>query len=126
MCIRDRFCAVSPSATGSLSNTATVATTGSTTDPAPGNNSATDTDTLTPTADISITKTDGVTFATAGGSVTYTVTAANAGPSDANGVFVDDMMPATLTCNWTCVGAGGGTCTASGAGNINDLSLIHI
>lgn len=113
-------CVVSSSAIGSLSNTATVTSTGGTTDPAPGNNSATDTDTLTPTADISITKTDGVTFATAGGSVTYTVTAANAGPSDANGVFVDDMMPATLTCNWTCVGAGGGTCTASGAGNIND------
>ena len=31
-----------------------------------------------------------------------------------------DTFPAVLTCTWTCVGAGGGTCTASGSGNIND------
>ena len=31
-----------------------------------------------------------------------------------------DTFPASLTCTWTCVGAGGGTCTASGSGNIND------
>ena len=31
-----------------------------------------------------------------------------------------DTFPAALTATWTCVGAGGGTCTASGAGNIND------
>jgi hypothetical protein len=46
-----------------------------------GNNSATDTDTLTPSADLGITKTDGVTTATPGGSVTYTIVASNAGPS---------------------------------------------
>jgi hypothetical protein len=33
---------------------------------------------------------------------------------------VADTFPASLTCTWTCVGAGGGTCTASGSGNIND------
>src|SRR6185436_5737060 len=53
-----------------------------------------------------------------GGSVTYTITASNAGPSDASGSTVADTFPASLTCTWTCVGAGGGTCTASG--NIND------
>jgi uncharacterized repeat protein (TIGR01451 family) len=31
---------------------------------------------------------------------------------------VADTFPASLTCTWTCVGAGGGTCTASGSGNI--------
>src|SRR5207248_479038 len=45
--------AVSPSATGSLSNTATVSPPGGVTDPTPGNNGATDTDTLTPQADLS-------------------------------------------------------------------------
>ncbi|MFL6234869.1 MAG: beta strand repeat-containing protein, partial [Thermoanaerobaculia bacterium] len=113
-------CTVSASATGTLSNTATVAAPGGVTDPTPGNNSATDSDTLAAQADLAITKTDGVTTATAGGSVTYTITASNSGPSDATGVTVGDTFPASLTCTWTCVGAGGGTCTASGSGNIND------
>src|SRR6202008_3252481 len=38
----------------------------------------------------------------------------------ASGATVADTFPAVETCTWTCVGAGGGTCTASGAGNIND------
>jgi uncharacterized repeat protein (TIGR01451 family) len=112
-------CAISASATGTLANTATVTAPAGVTDPTPGNNSATDTDTLTPQADLSITKTDGVTSATPGGSVTYTITASNAGPSNATGATVADTFPAALTCTWTCVGAGGGTCTASGSGNIN-------
>src|SRR4051812_25491937 len=113
-------CTISAAASGSLSNTATVAAPGGVTDPTPGNNSATDTDTLAASADLAITKTDGVTTATAGGSVTYTITASNAGPSDAPGSTVADTFPASLTCTWTCVGAGGGTCTASGSGNVND------
>jgi uncharacterized repeat protein (TIGR01451 family) len=112
-------CAVSASATGTLSNTATVAAPAGVTDPTPGNNSATDTDTLQASADLSITKTDGVTTATPGGNLTYTITASNAGPSNATGATVADTFPASLTCTWTCVGAGGGTCTASGSGNIN-------
>ncbi|MBO1765187.1 DUF11 domain-containing protein, partial [Escherichia coli] len=82
--------------------------------------SATDTDALAGSADLSITNTDGVTTATPGGSVTYTITASNAGPSNAPGAVIADTFPAALTCTWTCVGAGGGTCTASGSGNIND------
>ncbi|HQX64255.1 MAG: DUF11 domain-containing protein [Xanthomonadales bacterium] len=113
-------CAISAAATGSLSNTATVAAPGGVTDPTPGNNSATDTDTLAASANLGITKTDGVTTATPGGSVTYTITAGNAGPSNATGATVADTFPASLTCTWTCVGAGGGTCTAAGSGNIND------
>ncbi len=109
---------ISPAATGTLSNTATVSST--VTDPDPANNSATDTDTLTPQADLTITKTDGVTTATPGGSVTYTITASNAGPSNAPGATVADTFPAVLTASWTCVGAGGGTCTAAGSGNIGD------
>ena len=110
--------AINPAATGSLSNTATISS--SIADPNPGNNSATDTDTLTPQADLAITKTDGVTTAAPGGSVTYTITASNAGPSNAPGATVADTFPASLSGTWTCVGAGGGTCTASGSGNIND------
>ncbi len=111
-------CTIAASATGTLVNTATVSSSSS--DPNPTNNSATDTDTLTPQADLGITKTDGVTTVTAGGSLTYTITASNPGPSDAPGATVADTFPGTLTCTWTCVGAGGGTCTAAGSGNIND------
>jgi uncharacterized repeat protein (TIGR01451 family) len=109
---------ISSSATGSLSNTATVSS--PVTDPDPANNSATDTDTLTPQAELQITKTDGVTTATPGGSVTYTITASNAGPSNVAGATVADTFPASLTATWTCVGAGGGTCTAAGSGNFSD------
>lgn len=72
-----------------------------------------------PSADLSITNSDGVTSATAGNSVTYAITAANAGPNAVSGATVADAFPAALTCNWTCSGAGGGTCPASGSGNIN-------
>ncbi|PKN94770.1 MAG: hypothetical protein CVU44_02890 [Chloroflexi bacterium HGW-Chloroflexi-6] len=111
---------ISAAATGSLANTATVATSSDVADTTPANNSATDTDTLVPQADLGITKTDGVTTATPGGSVTYTITASNAGPSNAPGSTVADTFPASLTATWTCVGAGGGTCTAAGSGDIND------
>ncbi len=116
-------CTISPAATGTLSNTATV--TGGATDPNPGNNSATDTDTLSPMADLAITKSDGVTMATPGGSTTYTIVASNSGPSNATAT-VADTFPASLTCNWTCAGAGGGTCTASGSGNINDSANVPV
>ena len=109
---------LSPSATGTLTNTATITTVG---DPNTANNSATDVDTILSQADLAITKTDGVTTVTAGGGVTYTITASNAGPSDSPGATVTDLFPVSLTgVTWTCVGAGGGTCTASGSGNINE------
>ena len=112
---------VSASANGTLSNTATVTAAGGVVDPTPGNNSATDGDSITPRADLSIAKTDGVMTVNPGGGVTYTITASNAGPSDAPGTVVADALPAALTsATWTCVGAGGGTCTASGSGSIND------
>ena len=66
-------------ATGTLSNTATA--TASVTDDDLSNNSATDDDTLlTPEADISITKDDGVTEVTAGTTVEYTLVVRNNGP----------------------------------------------
>jgi uncharacterized repeat protein (TIGR01451 family) len=114
------LCTVSPAATGTLSNTAVISMMGGgPTDPNPANNSATDSDTIAASANLAITKTDGVTTVPAGGTVTYTITASNAGPSNATGATVADTFPAALTCNWTCTGAGGGTCAASGSGNIN-------
>ena len=111
---------ISPSATGSLINTVTVAAPSGVTDLTPSNNSATDTDTLAAQADLAISVTDGITTASPGGSTTYTITVSNAGPSNVTGATVADTFPASLTATWTAVGAGGGTATASGTGNIND------
>jgi uncharacterized repeat protein (TIGR01451 family) len=112
-------CTIASSATGTLANTATVAS--AVTDPNPANNAATDTDTLTPEADLAITKTDGATTTQAGEPITYTIVASNPGPSDSPGSTVTDTLPVAITgATWTCVGAGGGTCTAAGAGDIND------
>lgn len=72
-------------------------------------------------ADVSITKTDGITSVAAGGSLTYTITVSNAGPDTASGTTVSDTLPASLTnAVWTCVGNAGGICTPSGVGSIND------
>ncbi len=84
---------VSASATGTLSNTATVTAPGGTTDPTPGNNSATDTDTLTPSADLSITKSDSPDPVVTGSTLTYTLSVSNGGPSTAANVSVSDTLP---------------------------------
>ncbi|HEY2961587.1 MAG TPA: DUF11 domain-containing protein, partial [Pyrinomonadaceae bacterium] len=113
---------IQSSATGSLSNTATVTEGAGVTDNNQANNSATDTDTLTPQADLAITKTDGAASATPGTPITYTITVTNNGPSDAPGTSVADTFPGTLTgVTFTSVAAGGATGnTAAGSGNIND------
>ena len=107
---------------GQCRKTATVSS--ATTDPVPANNSATDINTQAPvaSADLSITKTDGVATYTPGGSVTYTIVASNAGPDPVIGATVADVFPAAITAvSWTATYAGGGTGPAAGAGNINAL-----
>jgi len=118
---------IDPGATGTLSNTATVTPPAAVTDPDPGNNSATDTTTLTPEVDLSTTKTDGLSTVVAGDSITYTITAINAGPSDAPGALVTDTFPATVTgVMWTCAASGGAGCTASGSGDISDTVSLPV
>src|SRR4030095_9160884 len=101
----------SPSAASPLSNTATITPPAGVNDPNPGNNSAADSVRVSaPTADLAITKTNGVASVTAGSGVTYTIVASNAGPFAVTGATVADTLPASLTgVSWTCVGAGGGT-----------------
>jgi uncharacterized repeat protein (TIGR01451 family) len=88
---------ISPSATGTLSNSATASPPPGTTDPTPGNNTGTDTDTLTPLANLTVAKDDGSTTYTPGTDVTYTITVANPGPSDAQNVVLSDALPAGTT-----------------------------
>ncbi len=113
-------CSIDPAATGTLSNSATIV--GPLTDPVPGNNTATDNDTdLVPEADLSITKNDGVCEANPGDTLDYSITVANAGPSDAVGAMVNDVFPAELTgCSWTAVAVGGASGAGSGSGNISE------
>ena len=101
-----------------MTNTATVSVPPGTIDPTPANNSAVDTDSVTaaaiPTADLSVTKTNGVTLVSAGTTTTYTVVVSNAGPDAANGAIVTDPAAAGLTkTSVMCAAAGGATCPAS-------------
>ena len=62
-----------------------------------------------------------------GSSVTYAVTLTNNGNyslDTGNAPTVVDNLPASITgATWTCVGAGGATCDASGTGNINTTDV---
>ncbi len=117
-------CSIDPALLGTLSNTATVTASG--TDPTPGNNSATDADTvLAPEADLTLTVTDGVAQAGAGDLHTYTIVVSNAGPSDAPGTTVTTTFPAALSgVTWTCVATAGSSCTASGSADIADVVYL--
>ena len=85
--------AVSPSATGSITNTVNLAVPGSVINNG-GSTTASDTDTLTPVADLVITKNDGSATYTPGAAITYTIVASNSGPSTATGATVADTVPA--------------------------------
>ncbi len=55
---------------------------------------ASDTDTIAPSADLTLTKTDGVASVTAGTSTTYSITLTNNGPTDEPaGVVLTDQIP---------------------------------
>jgi uncharacterized repeat protein (TIGR01451 family) len=72
---------------------------------------------------ISVTKTSDATGAvTPGGTVTYTLTATNAGSADAPNTLVSDTMPAgVVAANWTCAATGGAACPSlTGIGNVNE------
>jgi uncharacterized repeat protein (TIGR01451 family) len=119
-------CSVSSSATGTLTNVASVSVPPDVVDPNPTNNSASDTDVLTPRADLRVTKTDGQPHATPGGGVTYTIVASNPGPSDAPGATVLDTFPGSITgVTWTCTPSGNAGCGGGGgSGNINRLVTL--
>lgn len=117
---------VSPAATGTLANTASVQPAAGLPDPVAGNNSATDTDTLTPEANLAISKTDGSATAVPGRPVTYTITVQNLGPSDAPAVSVTDSFPADFSgVTWTCTASAGSACSAAGSGQILDTAQIR-
>jgi large repetitive protein len=82
-------------ATGTtVTNTASVAST--TPDPTPGNNSSSASTVVGVNADLSVTK-NGPAATPSNTTITYTVTAANAGPSNAAAVTLTETVPAGMT-----------------------------
>lgn len=97
---------------GTITNTTTVALPAGWTDPTPGNNTATAVTTvLTRTADLSVTKTDGVASLASGAVTAYTIVVGNAGPSAADGATVTDPAATGLAkLSISCSAAGGASC----------------
>ena len=69
-----------------------------------------------PQTDLSITKDDGSATYTPGGTATYTITVTNAGPSNANGASVNDILPRGVSFN------GSVTCVANGTANCGTIT----
>ena len=115
---------VSPSATGSLVNTVTVSPPAGVSDPVPGNDSATDTDTLTPEADLGLSLSDTPDPVASGGTLTYTLQATNLGPSASSGVTVTDTLSGVLTLVSSSPGCStaGGTVTCALGGSTPNAS----
>ena len=82
---------------GPISNTATAES--ATSDPNSGNSGGTSSGVIAgpAAADIEVTKTTTATQAVPGGTLNYTITVTNAGPSSATNVVVTDTLPAGLT-----------------------------
>ncbi|MCJ8146678.1 hypothetical protein MKI79_07165 [Acinetobacter sp. A3.8] len=108
---------------GNVSNVATITAPSGTTDPVSTNNSATDTDSVSlPPADLSITKTDGVTATYTGDEVTYTVVVTNNGPRAANGALFRDAVATGLTkTSVTCSATNSASCPLA-----TDLTISNI
>ncbi|MEB3827244.1 DUF7507 domain-containing protein [Phormidium sp. CCY1219] len=111
---------VDAAATGNLTNTATVAPPSGIPDPNSDNNSSTDTNTLTPTADLGVTKTVDNPNPTVGDTISYTLTVTNNGPSNTTGVQVTEPLATGLT--YVSDDSGGAYNSSTGVWAIGDLA----
>ena len=101
----------------SLVNTATITST-PIADPNAGNDTATDTDTVTTSADLAVVKTDSADPISPGDVLDYVITVTNNGPSDAQNLTVTDSVPAPGSFSITGIVASAGAC-----GNVgNDVT----
>lgn len=75
-------------------------------------------------ANLSVTKSDGSTTYTPGGTATYVITVTNAGPDAVTGAVINDTLPAgaTLSSAWSCT-ATNGACNPAGGGSAGDGSV---
>ena len=98
------------------SQTVTVSVTSSTIDPIGTNDSATDSTTVVEVAGLVVATDDGLATVVAGDGLThgYTITITNNGPSDADTVVLDDILPAAFTAGSPSADLGGDCTTSSG------------
>ncbi|WP_029145554.1 DUF7507 domain-containing protein [Microbacterium luticocti] len=106
---------LAPDAAGTLTNTATVATTTADTDPA--NDTSTAAATIGRHADLALLKTATPADAHSGEAVQFHLRVVNHGPSDAAGVVVEDPRPAGLEVPGACT-TPQGTCAIDAAGTV--------
>ena len=117
-CINDETNAViTPTSTTLVGNTRSAVIT------PPANRDSSCTFTNTRSANLAISKTNGVSTLAAGSTTTYTITVSNGGPSDADGAVLKDPIATGLSCTQTsCMGASGGaSCPLPGAVTIASL-----
>jgi uncharacterized repeat protein (TIGR01451 family) len=94
-----------------LTNTVSIAPVAPSIDGNPANNTASVVLTIPPSTTLTLTKTDSQVSTVAGSVNTYVITAANLGPSAANGALVRDPVAAGLSCTTvTCATTGGAIC----------------
>ena len=129
-----------PAGVTQVSNTASIADDGAGgADPTPGNNAASDTTPVNAAPDLTLTKSDGGATVLPGGTVTYTLSYANAGNQDAAGVALTETVPAETTFNagastagWACVpnSSAGSACTlaigALAGGGANGVATFAV
>jgi len=79
-------------------------------------------------ADLAVTKTDGVSQVIAGQHLTYTIRVSNAGPDPVANARVVDAFPNSLTgVNWTCSASAGSSCLgSSGSGGIDRIVSLAV
>ncbi|MEP0871889.1 DUF11 domain-containing protein [Trichocoleus desertorum AS-A10] len=122
---------VKPNTTGTISNTATVATAN---DTVASNNTSNDTTTVNAPVNLAVTKTVGlasspgtpITSASPNSNITYTVKVTNNSGFDITGAKLSDIVDPAVTVSTTsapvCNPSGGSTCTLTTTGN--DVSAL--
>jgi uncharacterized repeat protein (TIGR01451 family) len=97
-------------ANSTATNTATVQDTGTSSDPAPSNNSASVDILVPPSSDLRLVKSVSPAEPEAGGPVTFTIPVTNEGPSVARNVIVSDAIPPEIVFSSVTGTFPGGNC----------------
>jgi uncharacterized repeat protein (TIGR01451 family) len=113
---------INAATTGTLDNTASLSVPASVFDPVTTNNSALDSDILTPRADLNLTKTVDNALPVLGSNVTFTLKVTNNGPSDTTGVIVKDLLPTGLVYVSSTPSAGTSYVSGTGLWTVGTLA----
>lgn len=119
---------ISPGATGTLVNSASITAPSGFVESNSSNNIASNTIVLSPKVNYTLTITDNRSEISPGETNVYNIVATNNGPSTAFGVVITNVLPDTLTpLSWTCSASAGSYCAPSSAqsGNVNASGTIR-